>query len=147
MRTLVHLSSDDLIDQGEDDFTDTRRRLINRALACGVHLGVGGGDDAVVFGLSPTSRIGLHLIGRRLRGGHDLAGLVPRGGEEMLTFVARGGGFGLGRVGGGQRLADLLLTTLQRLVEGRQDVLRHQQQYHHHRHELNEERAVGKQKY
>ena len=102
MRTLVHFASDDLVDEFEDDLTDARRRLVDGALARGVHFGVGVGDDAVVLGLTATGRFGPDLIRGGLGGGDDLAGLVPRRGEELRAFVAGRGRFGLGGVGGGQ---------------------------------------------
>ena len=80
VRTLVHFTSDDLVDQFEDDLTDARRRLVDGALARGVDFGVGVGDDPVVLGLTATGRFGADLIRGRLGGGHDLAGLVARRG-------------------------------------------------------------------
>jgi len=109
VRTFVHDAPDDRVDQFEDDLTNSARRLVNGALARGVDLGVGGRDDAVVLDLSASGRFGLHLVRRRLRGGHDEVGLFPRGDEELLTFVARGRGLGLGDVGGLERLAMALL--------------------------------------
>ena len=93
VRLGVDLTADDPLDDLHDDLAHPRGRLLDRPLASQRDLDVGVAHDALVLALTPRLSIRADLLGRTVRGGHDLAGLLARLLEHCASLVV--GRFGV----------------------------------------------------
>ena len=123
VRLGVDLAADDPLDDLHDDLAHPGRRLLDGALAGQRDLDVGVAHDALVLALAPGLGVGAHLLGRAVGRGDDFARLLAGLLEHGAALVVGRFGVGPGLVRRLERLPDLLLALLHRLVDRRQHVL------------------------
>jgi hypothetical protein len=108
MNSRVHFLAQDLLgalDRQRGDLVAQRFACLHRLLR---GFGLGGGDDLGAFVVGAALGLLDDLLRQALGVGQALGGVVARGGQLLLDARVGGGEIGLGLVGGGQAVGDLL---------------------------------------